>query len=178
MQNKPDQPYLDFLDAVDQKMNTPIELHCLGGFVVSQFYGMLRNTQDVDVLSILPWDASTLLQTLAGQGSDLYLKYKLYIELVAVTAYPENYEERSQPMFPHCWQWLQLKALDPHDLALTKLERNSIRDRADVRYLAITGKIHKETLRRLYYDEYRIYTTGRVESHDLTLKLWLEEFWS
>ena len=81
-------------------------------------------------------------------------------------------------MFPHCWQWLQLKALDPRDLALTKLERNSIRDRADVRYLAITGKIHKETLRRLYYDEYRIYTTGRVESHDLTLKLWLEEFWS
>ena len=68
MQNKPDQPYLDFLDAVDQKMNTPIELHCLGGFVVSQFYGMLRNTQDVDVLSILPWDASTLLQTLAGQA--------------------------------------------------------------------------------------------------------------
>ena len=81
-------------------------------------------------------------------------------------------------MFPYCWQWLRLKALDPHDLALTKLERNSIRDRADVRYLAHSGRIQKETLRRLHYDEYRIYTTGRVESRDLTLKLWLEEFWS
>lgn len=177
MRSKPDQPYLEFLNAIDQKIGIPVELHCLGGFVVSQFYGMLRNTQDVDVLSMLPWDASASLQSLAGQGSDLYLKYKLYIEFVMVAAYPENYEERLQPMFPHCWKWLHIKALDAHDLALTKLERNSIRDRADIRYLAQTGKIQKETLRRLYYDEYRIYTTGRVESHDLTLKLWLEEFW-
>jgi aspartyl/asparaginyl-tRNA synthetase len=81
-------------------------------------------------------------------------------------------------MFPQCWKHLRLQALDPHDLALTKLERNSMRDRADVRYLAQTGRLQKETLQRLYYDEYRICTTGRIESHDLTMKLWLEEFWS
>ena len=178
MRNKPDQPYLEFLDAVDQKVNAPIELHCIGGFVVSQFYGMPRKTQDVDVLSVWPGQASTLLQALAGRGSDFHLQYKIYIQFVAVAAYPEDYEERLQPMFPQCWKNLHFKALDPHDLALTKLERNSMRDRADVRYLAKNGKLHKETLRRLYYDEYRAYTTGRVESHDLTLKLWLAEFWN
>ena len=177
MRSEPDQPYLEFLNAIDNNITTPVELHCIGGFVISQFYGMLRTTQDVDVLSILPGYASTLLQTLAGPGSDLHLKHRLYIQFVAVAAYPENYAERLQPMFPHCWKWLCLKALDPHDLALTKLERNSMRDRADVRYLASMRKLQKETLRRLYYDEYRIYTTGRVQSHDLTLELWLEEFW-
>lgn len=177
MRSKPNQPYLEFLNAIDEKINMPVEMHCIGGFVVSQFYGMSRKTRDVDVLSILPGYASTLLQTLAGQESDLYLRYKLYVQFVAVTAYPENYKERLQPMFPQCWRHLYLQALDPHDLALTKLERNSERDRTDVAYLARTGQLQKETLRRLYYDEYRIYTTGRVESHDLTLKLWLEEFW-
>lgn len=45
MQSKPDQPYLDFLNAIDEKMDVPVELHCIGGFVVSQFYGMPRKTE-------------------------------------------------------------------------------------------------------------------------------------
>jgi hypothetical protein len=39
-------------------------------------------------------------------------------------------------MFPGAFQNLRLMALDPYDLALTKLERNIERDRSDVRYLA------------------------------------------
>ena len=78
MRSKPDQPYLGFLNAIDQELHAPIELHCIGGFVVSQFYGMLRETRDVDILSILPGNASALLETLAGQESELYFRYKLY----------------------------------------------------------------------------------------------------
>jgi hypothetical protein len=62
MQSKPNQPYLDFLNAVDVKLNIPVELRCIGGFVVSQFYGLLRHTRDVDVLAILSGDVLTFLE--------------------------------------------------------------------------------------------------------------------
>jgi len=42
------------------------------------------------------------------------------------------------PVFPAAFQHLRLCALDPYDLALSKLERNIQRDREDVKYLART----------------------------------------
>ena len=39
-------------------------------------------------------------------------------------------------MFPGAYRNLHLMALDPYDLALSKLERNSQKDRDDVRFLA------------------------------------------
>jgi hypothetical protein len=41
-------------------------------------------------------------------------------------------------MFPGAYRNLHLMALDPYDLALSKLERNSQKDRDDVRFLALT----------------------------------------
>ena len=46
-------------------------------------------------------------------------------------------------------------AFDPHDLALTKLERNIERDRSDVRYLARTIPFDLEILRERYTTELR-----------------------
>ena len=85
--SRPAQPYADFLDAIDEKIDTPVELHCMGGLVVSQHYGMPRQTHDLDTLLIQPENASALLEAIAGQGSDFHLKYKLYIQFVAVAAY-------------------------------------------------------------------------------------------
>jgi hypothetical protein len=39
---------------------------------------------------------------------------------------PENHEERLAPMFPGAWRRLRLFALEAHDLALSKLERNRV----------------------------------------------------
>jgi hypothetical protein len=65
-------------------------------------------------------------------------------------------------------------ALDPYDLALTKLQRNIERDRDDVRFLARSVPLHLDLLRERYQNELRPFLTGNPESHDLTLGLWIE----
>jgi hypothetical protein len=76
-------------------------------------------------------------------------------------------------MFPGRFKHLRLMALDPYDLALSKLERNSERDRDDVKHLAQTVPLNLEVLRKRYRRELRPYL-GNPEREDLTLKLWIE----
>jgi hypothetical protein len=73
---------------------------------------------------------------------------------------------------------LHLFVLEAHDLALTKLERNFERDRADVEHLARSGYLNAATLRARYFDEFRPYTIGPERWHDQTLKLWIEAYLS
>ena len=62
-----------------------------------------------------------------------------------VANYPDDYESRLVRAFP-IWPNLRLWALEPHDLALTKLERSNDRDIRDVMYLAQAGLITQATL--------------------------------
>jgi hypothetical protein len=66
---------------------------------------------------------------------------------LAVAHVPEHYEDRLTEIFPGAFQHLQLFALDPYDLALSKLERNIQRDRDDVRHLAKAVPLDLEVLR-------------------------------
>jgi hypothetical protein len=92
---------------------------------------------------------------------------------VTVTQPPYEYESRLQEMFPGTFQHLRLMALDPYDLALTKLERNIERDRNDVRYLAKTIPFDLKLLRGRYTTELRPYL-GNPQREDLTLQLWID----
>lgn len=80
-------------------------------------------------------------------------------------------------MFPGAWIHLQVFALEAHDLALSKLERNIERDRDDVQQLARAGHLKAEILRERYYTELRPNLVAHEEWHDLTLQLWLESYW-
>jgi hypothetical protein len=64
-------------------------------------------------------------------------------------------------------------AADPYDLALSKLERDSQKDRDDVRYLGRTIPLDLEILRNRYDKEMR-WQLGVPQREDLTLKLWIE----
>jgi hypothetical protein len=72
---------------------------------------------------------------------------------------------------------IQLYALEAHDLALTKLERNSDVDRQDVLDLARAGYLDAVTLQDRYSKEFRPNLVSNVEKDDLTLKLWIEMCW-
>ena len=76
-------------------------------------------------------------------------------------------------MFPNAFRRLRLLGLEPHDLALSKLERNSARDREDVRYLARSAPLDLTVLEHRYRSELRPYL-AKAERHDLTMRLWLE----
>jgi hypothetical protein len=167
------EPWNSFLSEIDAAVEEPVELHCLGGFVVTTLYGLPRPTADVDVITIAPRGAIEYLLDLAGKGSGLHRKYGLYLDFVTIASVPEDYERRLAEMFPSSFSRLRLFALDPYDVALAKLERNIQRDRDDVKLLAKTVPLNLDVLRERYEKELRPYL-GNPEREDLTLRLWIE----
>ncbi len=171
----PPPPWDAFLDEVDAQLSTPVELHCVGGFALTTVYGVPRTTGDLDFTSVVPAQAASLLEEIAGPGSPLAEKHKLYLRRVGVDELPEAYQERLREVFPARFRRLRLFVLDPYDLALSKLTRNSAKDREDVRFLARSLTLEGAILRERYRKELRPYLANE-ERHDLTLKLWLEDY--
>jgi hypothetical protein len=135
-----------------------------------------RTTNDVDFLGVVP-NMSGYLVELAGAGSSLHRKHHLYLDAVTVATPPQDYEARLLQLYPNIWGYLRLHALEVHDLALSKLERNSERDRHDVQQLAVAGHLNPKILLERYYKEIRPNLIAHQRRHDLTLKLWLEAYW-
>lgn len=165
------EPWLTFLREIDDRLSQETQIHCLGGFVVTVIHGSERPTLDLDALSLVHGDPA--LWEIAGRGSDLHRRHQLYLDRVGIAPLPEEYEERLTEVFHGVFTHLRVFALDPYDVALAKIERNSTRDREDVRHLARVVPFDLEVLAQRYHDELRVYL-GNPEREDLTLKLWLE----
>jgi len=119
---EPPEPWRSFFADVEASLTEDVHLHCCGGFVVTQLYGVARTTSDVDFLAVVP-NVQSRLTEIAGKGSPLHRKHKLYLDAVTVAIPPEDYEQRLVPMFPGSWTHLRLHALEAHDVALSKLEQ-------------------------------------------------------
>lgn len=175
---EPIEPWRSFLADLDGLLRGPVELRCLGGFVVTQQYGIGRETSDIDFLAAIKQSPEDDVESLAGLGSKLHRKYRLYMQHVTIATPPADYASRMVRMFPAAsWQRLSLFALDAADIALSKLERNAERDREDFIRLARAGYIDRQVLKDRYYEELRPYLLSRISWHDKTLELWLEMAW-
>ena len=175
--DRPAEPWLTFLTELDAQLEGPADIHCIGGFVVSQHYGFRRETADLDVLNVIPRQVADRVFQLGGKGSALHKKHRVYMDHVGVANYPEGYEDRLVRAFP-IWSKVRLWALEPHDLALTKLERSIERDIRDVIFLAQAGLIDRDTLVARFETELEPYLTGRTPSwHRTTLKMWIDACW-
>jgi len=172
-------PWREFLCEVDGLLSGPVEIHCLGGFVVTLLYGLTRTTSDVDYIEISPRSAAHVLQEIAGRGSKLHTKYGLYFQYVTVASLPESYETRLTEPFPDRFRNLRLLTVEPHDLALSKLVRNSPIDQADVEHLARAVPLKPDILQQRYRHELRPGPLlGDPEKHDRTLQMWLQSLFS
>lgn len=158
---------------IDALLAEPLVLNCIGGFVIGYFYNFPRPTGDIDYTSANP--ANYDLDKVAGKGSPLERKYMLSLHYVAVTTMPEDYESRLTDMFPGQFKNLHLNAPDPYDFILSKLERNTSKDRDDAEYVFRTQKLSFSALRERYEKELRpnLFNEPR---HDLTLNLWFDNF--
>ena len=87
-----------------------------------------------------------------------------------------GFDERLTDLFPGRFQNLRLLALDAHDLALSKLTRNSPVDRDDVAHLAKTVPLDPALLRTRYPRELRPIVVGDPERHDRTLEMWIQSY--
>jgi hypothetical protein len=162
-----------FLKEVDHLLAAPVELHCLGGFVLAAGYGLPRPTADLDYIAAKPSENAAGFESIAGKDSPLARRRGLYFQYVAVADVPEDYEERLSDLLPGQFSRLHLRALEVHDLILAKLVRNSPVDFEDAKFLARTGKLEEKVLKKRYEKEFRpnLANEGR---HDLTLQLWIE----
>lgn len=174
MENKQlPEPWISFFDEIDKNLQVETSLELLGGFVVTLIYGANRTTSDIDTITISPQTSSENLLKIAGEGSPLHKKHKIYLDLVGIAQLPENYQERLIEFQPNHFQYLRLYILDAYDIALAKIERNIQRDRDDVKHLAKTLPFELEILKDRYFKELRIYL-GNPKREDLTLQLWIE----
>ncbi len=101
----------------------------------------------------------------------------MYLQHVTVASLPESYAERLTELFPGRFRHLRLFALDPYDLVLSKLARNSPIDREDVASLATTVPVDPAVLRTRYQQELRPLLLGDLERHDRTLEMWIQSSW-
>ncbi len=170
--NRLAEPWRSFLTDIDRHLDRTIDLHCLGGFVVADRYDALRTTADLDVLQTLN-ETSRALIALAGRGTPLHRRHKVYLDVVAVAVVPEDYESRLTELHPGVLRHIRLWALEVHDLVLAKLTRNIDRDREDVKRLARYPGLDRALLEQRYREELR-FQVSRQDREDNTLDLWLE----
>ena len=169
-------PWQAFLADVNGQLPRPIAIHCLGGFVAAFYYDLPRPTNDLDYIEVIPHDAMATLHDIAGSASALAKKHRVHFQHVGVASLPESYTQRLTKLFPGRFRRLRLFALDPHDLALSTLTRNSPIDRADVAQLAKAVPLDARVLRARYRRELRPIIIGDSDQHDRTLEMWIEAY--
>lgn len=74
------EPWLSFFRRVDAQLTEVIRLELFGGFVVTLVHGASRSTADIDAVRVTPQTASARLLELAGKGSALHKKHKVYLD--------------------------------------------------------------------------------------------------
>ena len=156
-----------FLGELDQPATEEPPLHCMGGFVATILYGLPRATSDLDVLLIAPRGQRAALLELGVRGGALQEEVQGLPGLRGGSqGAPEDYEDRLTEMFPRAHKRLRICALDPYDLALSKLERNIQRDRNDVKQLADSILPDLKVLKACHEKELR-WQLGNPEREDL-----------
>lgn len=171
------QPWAGFLEELDDLLDEPCVLHCIGGFAIVAAYRLPRSTKDLDFYCAIP-NCTRELERVAGEASDLSRKHKVHVHHAGIASLPESYDERLTELFSGRFKNIQLLVPDPYDLVLSKLSRNLERDREDVQHLARTQHLDPAILRQRYEKELRAYLVGPPERHDNTLNFWLEAYFA
>lgn len=124
-------------------------------------YGHPRPTSDIEYVEIVPGDARDVLERVAGAQSPLAKKHLLHFQHVGVASLPESYAERVVELFPGLFEKLRLFELEAHDLVLSK-----------------AVPLDPDVLRARYREELRTIIIGPPETHDQTLQMWIEAYFS
>ncbi len=163
------QPWHQFVVDVDRSLSDAVELHCVGGFVLTAVHGVPRTTADLDYISAIPRQCVEELDRIAGRDSALAKKHKVFLQAVGgVGDWPEDYESRLTTL-PLGLKKLTLRILDPYDLILSKLTRNSPKDMEDVKALTQKLELKFDVLRNRFLTEMS-WVPNRVR-HEQTLEV-------
>lgn len=138
------------------------------------YYDMTRPTVDIDVVDVMPDEAKQTLAVLAGAGTALHKRHRVYLQIVGIAQLPYHYEDRVRVMSTPFLQRLSIAVPDSYDLALSKVGRNLEIDVEDVLALAESQAFDLQLLNDRYQSELRPYLHGLIERHDSTIRFWCE----
>jgi Nucleotidyltransferase of unknown function (DUF6036) len=170
-----EKPWLDFLKEVDIALSQEVSLTCVGGFVLAALYRIPRPTGDVDYIDAMPQRAGEEVEAVAGRDSPIARKYRLHFQRVGgIVDVPEDYASRVKELNLQL-QKLKLWVLEPYDLLLSKITRNSPKDRDDARFLIQKLKLEFPVFYARWQQEMAPWVANR-ERHELTMQLWKEYF--
>lgn len=164
--------WMPFFKAIDAELTAPAELHCLGGFAIASKFGLPRATGDVDFVEVDGATATDLL-AIAGRGTELAKKHKLYLDFVTVGTYPEDYGQRLEELALDDLERFRIKVFERHDIVLAKLSRAADHDREDVKYLASAVGLDVTVLRERFEKEVKFRCTNETRDQN-TLDFWIE----
>lgn len=173
MRNEIPGPWKGFLHDLDSDLDEEVSLVSIGGFVLAMLYGLERPTSDLDFIECKPREKSQSLLEIAGEGKRLHKKHGVFLQYVSVAQLPDNWEDRTVALFEDEFRQLRLFALSAYDLALSKLERNSEKDRDDVVRLASSPAFDPVEFERIYEEEFKLYIEDRL-LHRTTFEFWKE----
>jgi hypothetical protein len=162
-------PWKSFLKEVDSLLSEEVTLHCLGGFVLAVLYNLPRPTADVDYVNISPFPAQEHLLAIAGLGSRLAKKHKLYLQRASIADLPYNYEDRLLELelgLDH----LRIFTLEIYDLVLSKICSPRPKDFEDAKYLITTQSLLYNTLYARWQSDLQSFIP-HPERHETTLRL-------
>ena len=171
------QPWHAFLSELDTLLPHAVELRCLGAFLLTVVYALPRVTADLDCLAVLPSDATVLVEELGGRNSRLAKKHRVWLQHVGVgiVDLPDDYEQRLEHL-DFGFEKLHLSGLDAYDLVLSKLTRNSPKDREDVKFIAHQQNLSYTVAYERFLKEMKPWV-ARADWHEGTLqKVWKEYF--
>lgn len=148
--------------------SAPITLRIIGSTALFLQTDYRRGTKDSDVLETADLDQATTaaLLEVAGQGSLLHKRHRLYIELVG-GAFPFLAMEpvwRPVPELNEQLRQLRVEVLDVVDVVVAKLARLHGRDREDIAAMEERGLLsHAQLLARFGSAVERIWLDARAD---------------
>jgi hypothetical protein len=167
--------WADFLTDVDSALSRTVNLRCIGGFVLTALYELPRPTGDIDYIEVIPRDAFDEIEKIGGPTSALARKHHLTFQSVGgIADYPDEYESRLEELQLDLHN-LKLWVCDRYDLLLSKLSRNSPKDREDAKYLIRKLNLEFGIFNDRWRKEMAPWIANR-ERHETTVQLWKEYF--
>jgi|SRR5579864_1001835 len=167
-------PWSDFLKEVDSALSGPVTLSCIGAFVLTALYGLPRPTGDIDYIDATPQGAANEINELGGADSALAKKYHVCFQNVGIADWPDEYKSRLEELKLNLDR-LKLWVLEPYDLLLSKVPRNSPKDREDAKFLIRKLNLEFAVFDDRWEKEMAPWIPNR-DRHELTVELWKEYF--
>ena len=168
-----EKPWGPFLADVNTRLTQEVKLFCIGGFVLRAVYDIPRVTADLDYLEVFPKEAAEELESIAGQGSDLSRKHGVFTHNAGYIEMPHEYEDRLLELELKL-ERLHLFVPDPYDLLLSKMLRNSGKDRDDAKFLITKLGLQYGPF-KARFDEELSWVSNRPY-REKTVELWKEFF--